>query len=141
MPTPAFTPTPSIAPDVRPEEATEAVIGDRAITLELATTSEERQRGLSNRTSLHPDAGMLFVFEEERELSFWMKDTLIPLDILFIDGEQRIVDIQIMVPEPGVPTRNLTVYPSAEPAMYALEVNAGVASELGLTVGMLVTFR
>ena len=84
---------------------------------------------------------MLFVFEEERELSFWMKDTLIPLDILFIDGEQGIVDIQTMVPEPGVPTRNLTVYPSVEPAMYALEVNAGVAAELGLTVGMLVTFR
>ena len=109
--------------------------------MELAITPEERQRGLMGRTSLAHDAGMLFVFEEERTLSFWMKGTLIPLDILFIDGEQRIVDIQTMVPEPGVPTRNLTVYPSAEPAIYALEVNAGVAAELGLTVGMLVTFR
>ncbi len=117
------------------------MLGDRAIRLELATTPEERRRGLSNRTSLPADAGMLFVYEEERVLSFWMKDTLIPLDIVFIDWERRIVDIQTMVPEPDVGMGDLTVYPSAEPAMYALEVNAGVAAELGLTVGMVVGFR
>ncbi len=117
------------------------MIGDRAITLELATTPEERQRGLSNRTSLHPDAGMLFVFGEERTLSFWMKGTLIPLDILLIDEEQRIVDIQTMLPQPDTADNELTRYPSAEPAIYALEVNAGVAAELGLMPGMRVEFR
>ena len=114
---------------------------EREFSVELAITPEERQRGLSNRESLPADAGMLFVYEEERVLSFWMRETLIPLDILFIDREGRIVDIQTMAPEPGVSTGDLTTYRSAEPAMYALEVNAGVADELGLMPGMEVSFR
>ena len=117
------------------------MVGGRRFEIEVAVTPEERQRGLSGRESMPVDAGMLFVFEEERVLSFWMRETLIPLDIVFIDGERRIVDIQTMVPEPDVSTGDLTVYLSSEPAMYALEVNAGVAAELGLMVGMVVTFR
>ena len=70
-----------------------------------------------------------------------MKGTLLPLDILFIDEEQRIVDIQTMLPQPDTSDNELTRYPSAEPAIYALEVNAGVAAELGLTPGMRVEFR
>ena len=128
-------------PAAAPEEAQEAVLAGRPFTIELAITSQERQRGLSNRDSLPADAGMLFVFETERTLSFWMKNTLIPLDILFIDGEQRIVDIRTMQPEPGTLDHQLTRYVSAEPAMYALEVNAGVVEELGLSVGMVVEFR
>ena len=108
--------------------------------MELAITPEERQRGLMGRTSLAHDAGMLFVFGEERILSFWMKGTLIPLDILFIDEEQRIVDIQTMLPQPDTADNELTRYPSAEPAIYALEVNTGVAAELGLAPGMRVEF-
>ena len=117
------------------------VIGGHAFTLELATTREEHHQGLSNRDHLLPDAGMLFVFTEESILAFWMKDTLIPLDILFLDQDRRIVDILTMTPQPGVPTDELTVYRSALPAMYAVEVNAGTAAELGLAPSMVVDFR
>ena len=117
------------------------VIGGHSFTLELATTREEHHQGLSNRDHLLPDAGMLFVFTEESILAFWMKDTLIPLDILFLDQDRRIVDILTMTPQPGVPTDELTVYRSALPAMYAVEVNAGTAAELGLAPGMVVDFR
>ena len=117
------------------------VVAGQDFTVELAITADERRRGLSGRESLPPDAGMLFVFEGERVLSFWMKDTLIPLDILFIDGERRIVDIHTMPPQPGVTDAELAVYRSSEPAMYALEVNAGVAAELGLELGVIVVFR
>ena len=152
-PTPTEQPAPATSPaappsaatlpplPVKPEEAREAIIGGRAFTLELAISPEERIQGLSNRDHLPPDAGMLFVFAEESVLAFWMKDTLIPLDILFLDQEQRIVNIHTMTPQPGTPTDRLTVYRSAAPAMYAVEVNAGAAAELGLAPGMVVEFR
>jgi uncharacterized membrane protein (UPF0127 family) len=79
---------------------------------------------------------MLFVFQTERVLSFWMKDTLIPLDILFLDSDGAIVNIQTMEPEPGVPDRDLRRYSSGVPALYALEMNAGLAQQLGFQVGM-----
>ena len=117
-----------------------ATIGGRTFTLELAITPAERRRGLSNRGFLAPDGGMLFVYAQESNLSFWMKETLIPLDILFLDRERRIVNIHTMVPQPGVPTEQLTLYRSASPALYAVEVNAGIAAELGLAPGMAVEF-
>ncbi len=127
--------------EVVAEEARAVVVGGRRFGVEVAVTPEERRVGLSGREELAWDAGMLFVFEGERVLSFWMKDTLIPLDIVFIDGERRIVDVQTMTPELDVATGDLTVYQSAEPARYALEVNAGVAEELGLMAGMVVVFE
>ena len=117
-----------------------AAIGGRTFILELAITPAERQRGLSNRDYLAPDGGMLFVFSQESNLSFWMKETLIPLDILFLDRERRIVNIHTMMPQPGVPTGQLTLYRSTSPALYAVEVNAGIAAELGMAPGMAVEF-
>ena len=108
--------------------------------LELAITPQERSRGLSNREHLAPDGGMVFVFSQASTLSFWMKETLIPLDILFLDSERRIVNIHTMHPQPGVPTGQLTLYRSTSPAQYAVEVNAGIAAELGLEAGMVVEF-
>ena len=74
---------------------------------------------------------MLFVFEGEQTLSFWMRDTLIPLSIAYIDAEGRIVDIQGMQPLDEAPPH----YVSAEPAQYALEVNQGFFEEWGVDVG------
>jgi uncharacterized membrane protein (UPF0127 family) len=74
---------------------------------------------------------MLFTFEEEQTLYFWMKNTLIPLSIAFIDSEGRIVDIQDMKPLDDDPPH----YVSAEPARYALEVNRGFFEERGVKVG------
>lgn len=104
--------------------------GERvAVPVEIADTDEERQTGLMGRTALPEDAGMLFVFGAEQQLSFWMKDTLIPLSIAFIDSEGRIVDIQDMQPLDEAP------HPSAAPAQYALEVNQGFFGARGIQVG------
>ena len=107
-------------------------VGERVpVQVEIANTDAERQTGLMGRSALAEDAGMLFVFEGEQELSFWMKDTLIPLSIAYIDAEGRIVDIQDMQPLDNVPPH----YVSAEPAQYALEVNQGFFEERGVMVG------
>jgi len=104
------------------------------VRVEIADTDAERQTGLMGRTTLEADAGMLFVFDQEQTLSFWMKDTLIPLSIAYIDSEKRIVDIQDMQPLDDLPPQ----YVSAEPAQYALEVNQGFFEERGVTVGDMV---
>ena len=95
-------------------------MGERVpVGVEIADTDAERQTGLMGRTVLPKDTGMLFVFEGDQALSFWMRDTLIPLSIAYIDAQGRIVDIQDMQPLDDVPPH----YISAEPARYALEVN------------------
>jgi uncharacterized protein len=104
------------------------------VRIEIADTDAERQTGLMGRTTLEADAGMLFVFDQEQTLSFWMKDTLIPLSIAYIDSEGRIVDIQDMQPLDDLPPQ----YVSAEPAQYALEVNQGFFEERGVTIGDMV---
>ena len=110
-------------------------LGERVpVQVEVADTEEERRRGLMGRSALAEDAGMRFVFDGEQQLSFWMKDTLIPLSIAFMDSEGRIVDIQDMQPLDDVPPH----YVSAEPAQYALEVNQGFFEKRGVMVGDIV---
>ena len=101
------------------------------VRVEVADDPAEQAKGLMDRTTLGENRGMLFVFPEERELSFWMKNTLIPLSIAFIDSESRIIDIQEMKPLDDEPPH----YVSAEPARYALEVNRGFFEERGVMVG------
>ena len=104
--------------------------GERVeVQVEIADEEAEQKRGLMERTALAEDAGMLFVFPGERPLSFWMKDTLIPLSIAYIDSDGGIVDIQDMAP------LDETSHPSAAPAQYALEVNQGFFEERGVQVG------
>ena len=99
------------------------------VNVEIATTTAELEKGLMNRTAMGEDHGMLFVFPVEQQLSFWMKDTLIPLSVAFIDSNGRIVDIQDMQPQ------DLTNHNSVEPAKYALEVNQGFFEKRGVKVG------
>ena len=107
--------------------------GERVpVQVEIADTPGEIQTGLMGRSALAEEAGMLFVFDQEQILSFWMKDTLIPLSIAYIDAEGRIVDIQDMQP------LDETIHPSAEPARYALEVNQGFFEGRGVAVGDVV---
>ncbi len=101
------------------------------VRAEVADERAERQTGLMGRTELAPDAGMLFVFGRERDLSFWMRNTLIPLSIAYISADGRIVDIQDMEPLDDEPPS----YASAEPAKYALEVNQGFFAERGVEAG------
>ena len=119
----------------------EALIEGRLFQLELARTSSERARGLMERTSLPENAAMLFVYGSEEYRNFWMKNTLIPLDILYLNARGVVVDVQTMQPQIGVSDGALKVYPSAEPARYALEMNAGLAETLGIVPGTQVLFR
>jgi uncharacterized protein len=101
------------------------------VRVEIADDASERARGLMHRTALAENRGMLFVFPDEERLSFWMKNTLIPLSVAFMDSEGRIVDSQDMKPLDDEPPS----YVSAEPARYALEVNQGFFEERGVEVG------
>ena len=104
--------------------------GERVeVRVEIADEEAEQKRGLMERTALAEDAGMLFVFPGERPRSFWMRNTLIPLSISYIDGDGGIVDIQDMEP------LDESSHPSAAPAQYALEVNQGFFEERGVQVG------
>ncbi len=102
-------------------------------SVELAENQEERARGLMFREHLDRDAGMLFLFPRQRRLSFWMKDTPLPLDIIFIDRDGVIVHIA----ENTTPF-SLKPIPSHFPAVGALEVNAGVSTDLNIKIGDVV---
>ena len=111
--------------------------------VEVARTEAERIRGLMQRPSLARDGGMLFAFREPNVLCFWMKNTLIPLDILFLDSRGTIVSIATMAPEPPKGAneseadyeRRLKRYYSRRLAVTALEIRGGLAAELGLRPG------
>ena len=104
-------------------------IGRQTFTLEVADTEPVRETGLMNRDSMPANHGMLFVFEDETRRDFWMKNTRIPLDILFIDGQGKVVSIKSMKPF------DLRTTPSDGAAKYAIELNAGAAHSSGVSVG------
>lgn len=93
---------------------------DVIVSVEIADDAEERAEGLMHREEL--EGGMLFVFEEEARRSFWMKNTLIPLEIIFFDAEGNLVSTTTMEPCEADPCRQ---YTSSGPAQYALEVPVG----------------
>lgn len=109
-------------------------VGGQTVRAEVADRDDERRQGLMGRDSLPEDHGMLFVYPEQRTLSFWMRDTKIPLDIAFIDRRGVVVDIQTMQPETE------EMHRSRQPAMYALEMEAGWFDEHGVGVGDRVEF-
>ena len=104
--------------------------GAHRFTAELARTPAEQQTGLMYRRSLAPDHGMLFVFPAAQQLSFWMKNTYIPLDIIFIRPDGRIA----RVAERTTPL-SLDPVASGEPAIAVLEIAGGRAAELGIKAG------
>ncbi|QHI36318.1 hypothetical protein IMCC3317_16800 [Kordia antarctica] len=106
--------------------------GKDIITLdvELAETDYERETGLMHRASMKDTQGMLFIFPTEFPRSFFMKNTLIPLDIIYLDAKMKIVSFQ----ENAIPLDE-TGLPSEIPAMYVLEVNAGLAEKWLLEIG------
>lgn len=125
-----------LAADTHMEFATDRLVVrsaagvDREFEIELATTTHQRAHGLMHRDHLAPDAGMLFVFENVREVSFWMKDTRIPLDLLFIDAAGTIVHIVAQATP-----YSAALIPSQSPVKAVLEIAGGRAAELGIAVG------
>ena len=107
-------------------------IGDTKVDLELAITPAEQARGLMHREYLDENSGMLFVFEQEGKPGFWMKNTLISLDMIFINADDKIVDIMTAEPCEKDPCKSYT--PQAE-AKYVLEVNAGFAQKHNIEIG------
>jgi uncharacterized membrane protein (UPF0127 family) len=105
----------------------------KTFTVDLALTRAEQARGLMFVEDLPADHGMLFIFSGEARRSFWMKNTRIPLDILYFDRDLKLVSVsenaRPCVADP-CPT-----YPSTGPAQYVLELNAGMAGELGVERG------
>jgi uncharacterized protein len=101
------------------------------VDAEVASTGPQRTRGLMWRTSLPEGTGMLFIFTREQPLSFWMRNTLIPLDMAFIAADGSVVNV-IANAEP----RTLVARPSAAPALYVLEVPGGWAQKVGLKAGL-----
>jgi uncharacterized membrane protein (UPF0127 family) len=104
-------------------------INGHKVTAEVAATPGERATGLMNRFSLRPDNGMLFIFERPEPLSFWMKNTFIPLSIAFLDTDGRILNIEDMAPQTE------TTHWSKGPALYALEMRKGWFVERGVKPG------
>ena len=111
-----------------------AKINNKEYKFEIALTKEERQKGLMFRQELSKNSGMLFVYREKRYLSFYMKNTVIPLDIAFLDEFFRIINIEEMYP------LDETSINSIEPAQFALEVNRGFFKKVGLKEGDIINF-
>ena len=99
-------------------------IGTKKITVEIAKTPEQQAHGLMFREKMPADSGMLFIFENEQPLSFWMKNTYLDLSIAYIGKDKKIIDIIDMKATSSLQT-SYPSYPSSKPAMYALEMNQG----------------
>ena len=111
------------------------------VMAELADTIEERARGLMFRPSLEKNRGMLFTFVEPQQWSFWMKNTRIPLDILWMDQKKRIVHIERNVPTCSRTDDGCPQYQPNENAVYVLELAAGSADALKLERGATLRFQ
>lgn len=108
---------------------------ESVLFLEIADTEEERQQGLMFRKQLPEDHGMLFVFERERRLSFWMKNTSIPLSIAFLDKEGMVLNIEDMVPF------SLDSVSSSAESLYAIELNRGAFARHQIYPGSIVEIK
>lgn len=118
------------------------MLAGRAFTLEVADDEPRRSRGLGGRESIPADGGMLFIFPAAAVRSFWMRDCLVDIDIMFLDPRGRITAVHRMTPEP--PRRDdeteaaylgrLRSYASLYPAQFVIELQAGSLDALGLRV-------
>jgi uncharacterized membrane protein (UPF0127 family) len=108
-------------------------LGGKRFSVEIADTREKQALGMMYRDRMRPDEGMLFIFQNEAPRSFWMKNTRIPLDILYFDKDLKMVSASLDA-QPCRVSR-CPSYPSVVPAMYVLEIKGGTASELGVGPG------
>ncbi|MBI5512058.1 MAG: DUF192 domain-containing protein [Deltaproteobacteria bacterium] len=122
---------PGSAPPPAPRVVFHTALGDVAVTVEVADDAATRARGLMYRTALDPNAGMIFIFPNESEHSFWMKNTYIALDMIFADANKNVVGV-VRNAEPLTETaRSIGV-----PSLYVIEVNAGFADRHAIDTGV-----
>lgn len=117
-------------------------INGKSFKVEIADTDPERAIGLMYRDKMPDSHGMIFLFDAEYPQAFWMKNTLIPLDIMYFDAQFRFVSASYHTP-PCRETNDAMCpgYPSTGPAKYVLELNAGVGERLGLKAGDPIRFE
>jgi len=121
-----------------PHERTTLTVGNQSFTLEIARTISQKSRGLSGRPSLCSTCGMVFIFDRDGIYPFWMKDTLIPLDIIWLDSSHNIVTIHSASPPASDPPPTFT---NTAPARYVVEFPAKTAQNLNLRVGGTLTLN
>ncbi len=146
VPAPAPTDPPPAAATVAPETDDGhpiVAIGSASFVVDVADTRAAQQQGLSGRESLAEGTGMLFVFDQERLLTFWMKEMNFPLDMVWIDASCTVVDISrdVPIPEPGQTLADLPTYGPEAPAKYVLEINAGTSAAAGFGPGDTAVFK
>ncbi len=114
-------------------------LSGRSFGVEIADTREKQALGLMYRDTMPADQGMLFIFPNEAPRSFWMKNTRISLDIMYFDKDLKLVSISANTPPCRV--SRCPAYPSSGPTQYVLELNAGIAKELGVSPGDRLTIE
>ncbi len=122
-----------------PKNQSQVCFKDSCFTVELAITTQEQTRGLMFREKLDSDKGMLFIFKDEGEYPFWMKNTLIPLDIIWINKNKEVVYIS-----KNTQSCKEDFCPNINPeknAKYVLEINGGISKEIGLNIGDKIEFE
>ena len=117
-----------------------ASVNGKTLNLFVAKSEKDRVKGLSGRQSIKDNEGMVFIFNQKNDYSFWMKGMLFPIDIIWID-DNTVVYMAENVPSGGQ-TPNLTIYkPDTHTANRVLEINAGLANKLGIQKGTKITFK
>lgn len=116
--------------------ANTVTLNGATVKVAIAATRASRTQGLTGVTQMAADSGMLFVFADDRQRSFWMKDTPIPLSIAFLDASKKVIFMADMTPN----TTDVVGWLNAGPMRYAIEVNRGWFAAHGVTLGMSATF-
>ena len=120
----------------------QAVFPTVSVTLELARTETEREKGLGGHAPLGERDGMLFIFDQPGTHSFWMKGMIFALDMMWIDGGKVVhLERNVPPPAPGTPESAYPIYTPRAAARYVLEVNAGFAGRHGIDLGTPVELR
>lgn len=136
---PAPAAAPSAAPAPAPRTATVGFPDGSRLEVELAQTPEERERGLMFRTSLGPEEGMLFVFEADSELGFWMKNTFVDLDMAWLDASGKVTALHENVPRSTPGMSDSEVATRGGRGLYVLELAAGQAKRRKVAVGSVLS--
>lgn len=130
------------AKDLNPSvkfDSAEIEVGSKKITVEIAATPQQHEKGLMYRETLEKNQGMLFLFDREQVLNFWMKNTYVDLSIAYINKKLKIVDIQEMKATTTLDISEPVTYPSKKPAMYALEMPKNWFKANNIKIGQTIT--
>ena len=137
-----ITPSATGSAETQKKENTQVTVKDLAIKAKIADEPKEQQTGLADYSSLGLDEGMIFVFDQSKRHTFWMKDMDFAIDIIWIDEAKKIVDIAPNVPpEPNKNEKELTRYKPKSDAKYVLEINAGISALHNLQISDQVSFE